>query len=50
MAEPERAPGEARSGVERAAILLLSLGEKEAAEVLKHLSAKDVQKVGTAMT
>ena len=35
---------------ERAAILLLSLGEKEAAEVLKHLSAKDVQKVGTAMT
>ncbi len=50
MAELERAPGEARSGVERAAILLLSLGEKEAAEVLKHLSAKDVQKVGTAMT
>lgn len=41
--------GVARSGVEQAAILLLSLGEKEAADVLKHLSAKDVQKVGAAM-
>lgn len=37
------------SGTERAAILLLSLGETEAAEVLKHMSAKDVQKVGAAM-
>jgi flagellar motor switch protein FliG len=36
-------------GTERAAILLLSLGESEAAEVLKHMSAKDVQKVGAAM-
>lgn len=36
-------------GTERAAILLLSLGEGEAAEVLKHMSAKDVQKVGAAM-
>ena len=40
---------EARSGTERAAILLLSLGEKEAADVLKHMSAKDVQRVGAAM-
>jgi flagellar motor switch protein FliG len=38
-----------RSGVEQAAILLLSLGEKEAADVLKHLSARDVQRVGAAM-
>lgn len=37
------------TGTERAAILLLSLGEAEAAEVLKHMSAKDVQKVGAAM-
>ena len=37
------------AGVERAAILLMSLGETEAAEVLKHMSAKDVQKVGAAM-
>ena len=30
-------------------ILLLSLGEQQAAEVLKHLSAKEVQKLGAAM-
>jgi len=36
-------------GAERAAILLMSLGEAEAAEVLKHMGAKDVQKVGQAM-
>lgn len=36
-------------GPERAAILLMSLGETEAAEVLKHMGAKDVQKVGQAM-
>src|SRR3954470_20896452 len=41
---------EGRSGVERAAILLLSLGEQEAAQVLKHMGARDVQKVGAAMT
>jgi flagellar motor switch protein FliG len=38
-----------RSGVEQAAILLLTLGEQEAAQVLKHLGAKDVQRVGLAM-
>lgn len=37
------------SGAQRAAILLLTLGEKDAAEVLKHLSARDVQTIGTAM-
>lgn len=36
--------------LERAAILLLGIGEKQAAEVLKHLSHKQVQKVGSAMT
>jgi len=36
-------------GVEKAAILMLSLGEVEAAEVMKHMSAKEVQKVGQAM-
>ncbi len=36
-------------GPQRAAILLLTLGEQEAAEVLKHLSARDVQAVGSAM-
>jgi flagellar motor switch protein FliG len=39
-----------RNGTERAAILLLSLGESEAAEVMKHMGAKDVQRIGAAMT
>lgn len=39
----------AATGSSRAAILLMSLGEAEAAEVLKHMGAKDVQKVGQAM-
>jgi flagellar motor switch protein FliG len=37
------------TGAHRAAILLLTLGEQDAAEVLKHLSARDVQAVGSAM-
>jgi flagellar motor switch protein FliG len=41
---------DSRSGVERAAILLLTLGEQEAAQVLKHMGAREVQKVGAAMT
>lgn len=43
-------PGIALSGVQRAAIVLLSLGEAQAAEVLKHMGAKEVQKLGVAMT
>lgn len=38
------------TGVQRAAVVLLSLGEQQAAEVLKHMSAKEVQKLGLAMT
>lgn len=37
------------TGVQRAAVLLLSLGEEDAAEVLKHMNAKEVQKLGIAM-
>ncbi len=37
-------------GVEKSAILLLSLGQDDAAEVLKNLGPKDVQKIGQAMT
>ncbi|WP_374014082.1 flagellar motor switch protein FliG [Pseudoxanthomonas koreensis] len=37
------------TGVQRAAVLLLSLGEGDAAEVLKHMGAKEVQKLGLAM-
>jgi flagellar motor switch protein FliG len=36
-------------GVEKAAILLLSLGQDEAAEILKSLGPKEVQKLGHAM-
>jgi flagellar motor switch protein FliG len=38
-----------RTGVERAAILLMTLGESEAAEILKHMGAKDVQRLGRSM-
>jgi flagellar motor switch protein FliG len=38
-----------RTGTERAAILLLTLGEQEAAQVLKHMGAKEVQRIGSAM-
>ncbi|MET0049648.1 MAG: flagellar motor switch protein FliG [Candidatus Thiodiazotropha sp.] len=36
-------------GVERSAILLLALGEKDAAEILRHMGPKEVQDVGLAM-
>ncbi|WP_397449081.1 flagellar motor switch protein FliG [Pseudomonas sp. NA-150] len=35
--------------VEKAAILLLSLGETDAAQVLRHMGPKEVQRVGVAM-
>ncbi|MEQ1767513.1 MAG: flagellar motor switch protein FliG, partial [Methylotenera sp.] len=38
------------AGVMRSAILMLALGEDEAAEVMKFLSPKEVQKLGTAMS
>lgn len=36
-------------GVERAAILLMALGEQAAAAILKYMSPKEVQRVGSAM-
>ncbi|HFE32717.1 MAG TPA: flagellar motor switch protein FliG, partial [Gammaproteobacteria bacterium] len=48
MAEaPEKA--KELNGVERSAILLMTLGEQAAAEVLKHMDPKEVQKLGAAM-
>jgi flagellar motor switch protein FliG len=38
------------AGLTNSAILLLSLGEEEAAEVFKYLGPKEVQKIGQAMT
>ena len=37
------------NGTDRAAVLLLTLGEENASEVLKHMGPKEVQKVGSAM-
>jgi len=37
------------SGIEKASILLLSLGEETAAEVLKHMGPKEVQMLGMQM-
>jgi flagellar motor switch protein FliG len=37
------------SGAERAAIFLLGVGEETATQVMRHLSAKEVQQVGEAM-
>ncbi|WP_374623463.1 flagellar motor switch protein FliG [Pandoraea sp.] len=39
----------AAEGLERSAILLMSLGEDEAAEVFKYLAPREVQKLGAAM-
>jgi len=50
MSEPGAKPKTKLSGAERAAVLLMSLGERDAAEVLKHMSPKEVQRVGTAMS
>ncbi|MEN9464845.1 MAG: flagellar motor switch protein FliG [Pseudomonadota bacterium] len=51
MAE-DKVPREALaklSRLERASILLMSLGEKDAAEILKHMGPKEVQRVGMSM-
>ena len=38
------------SGIEKGAILMLALGHDEAAEVMKHLGPREVQKLGQAMS
>ncbi|MES2885142.1 MAG: flagellar motor switch protein FliG [Pseudomonadota bacterium] len=48
MADASSAPPKL-SAIERAAIFLLSLGETEAADILRHMGAKDVQRLGQAM-
>jgi flagellar motor switch protein FliG len=37
------------AGLENSAILMLTLGEEEAASVFRHLAPKEVQKIGSAM-
>ena len=41
--------GKQMNGTEKAALLLMTLGENEAAEVLKFMGTDEVQKLGTAM-
>ncbi len=51
MAEKKaQAPANKISPLDQAAILLMSLGEKDAAEVLKHMGPKEVQRLGGAMS
>lgn len=38
------------AGIEKGAILMLALGEDEAAEVMRHLGPREVQKLGAAMS
>ncbi len=44
------APPPKVTGSDRAAILMLALGEDTAAQILKHMDPKEVQKIGVAMT
>lgn len=37
------------NGIERSAVLLLSIGENDAGEIMRHMSPKEVQAVGEAM-
>ncbi|HCO00776.1 MAG TPA: flagellar motor switch protein FliG, partial [Methylophaga sp.] len=37
------------TGTEKAAVFLRSIGEEDAAQVLKHMGPKEVQKIGQAM-
>jgi len=50
MSEEKNTPVEKMDPVEQAAILLMSLGEADAAEVLKHMGPKEVQRVGASMS
>jgi flagellar motor switch protein FliG len=45
MAEPTPA----MTGVDKAAVFLMTLGEASAAQIMKHLGPREVQKIGSAM-
>ena len=49
QAEKDQSAAKNMTKTEQAAILLMSLGEATAAEVLKHMGPKEVQRLGTAM-
>ena len=48
-AEEKKFDANSLSGIEKAAILLLSLSEQDAATIIRHLEPKQVQRVGGSM-
>jgi len=50
MSEALESPVDGVEPLDRAAILLLAMGEDEAARVLRHLEPREVQRVGSAMS
>lgn len=48
MATPQKSTG--LDPTQKAAVLLMTIGEDSAAEVLKHMGPKEVQRIGIAMT
>ncbi len=51
MAKTSENPASSQlEGSQRAAILLMTLGEQTAAEILKHMGPREVQKIGSAMS
>jgi flagellar motor switch protein FliG len=49
VADDKQVSATQMSPVDQAAVLLMSLGEQDAAEVLKHMGPKEVQRIGAAM-
>ena len=49
MSEDERTQFERLTGTQKSAILMMLLGEDEASEIIRNLSPKEVQHLGTAM-
>ena len=49
MSEDERSQFERLTGTQKSAILMMLLGEDEASEIVRNLSPKEVQLLGTAM-
>jgi len=47
--QTDSAPQEGFNGMEKTAIFLMSIGEAEAAEVLRHMGPKEVQSIGEAI-
>ena len=49
LSEAVRAEVDALGGAERAAVIMLLLGEQQAAEIIKHLTPREVQNLGACM-